>query len=400
MPFGASESPWKSFIHQLYYKHGWIAVSGKAVRLDYMHIFYWCLLVLTTIETLCVTKYASMDLYLTRIGAHASPSISAAAAQALSMYHMWYSIGVVLLLVFWVDMWMKVTCFGWKWYWSSDVFNIIDLCSNVLSVLCLLAERLRFLEMLLYHPTTIHMLCDTANVHRHNQSLDGDGAGLDTTGCSVSLDTKKYLATRLSSIFAFCMALRLFRLVRIFQFTALYEKAASAFSAYGVIFRLLYFFFSMVYVFAIIGQDIFGHVLVQDNTNLRGTGWWPFRSVLNYSSFMPAFNTVFNLITLASWTVVMDAAVKATSPLACVYFFACRFVGELLFLPLFIGYILDVIVKEFADWDVRMGKVDAYTNYSNSNRNDRTNNSNRSYTINNNAFFQVELGNRDIDSSL
>jgi hypothetical protein len=82
---------------------------------------------------------------------------------------------------------------------------------------------------------------------------------------------------------------------------------------FPVVTRLLLLLFSFLYIFAVLGCQLFAEHMVGSNPALRHEDWLPFADALNFQDIYRSLITLFECMMVTRWPTVMEAASKATS---------------------------------------------------------------------------------------
>jgi len=215
----------------------------------------------------------------------------------------WVALGSVLLVVFLIEMIMKMICFGVRGYFFS-VYNKVDFVCVVVSTL--------------YH---IWMLfSDTDQIQ----------------------------------FFKFALAIRVLRLLKLLDFFKTWSDLMSCVTAIcSPLVRIGFVLFTVIYFFSVIGMELFAGKLSPDNAScpgLRNSTWWEFREELNFDGFNPSLLTMYVVSFLSNWPISMDAAVIVENgelwPRYFFFFFHVLF--SMVFLPILVGFIVHAFISHAA----------------------------------------------------
>eukprot|EP00033_Pygsuia_biforma_P006507 GCRY01007295.1.p1 GENE.GCRY01007295.1~~GCRY01007295.1.p1 ORF type:complete len:227 (+),score=67.50 GCRY01007295.1:129-809(+) len=136
-------------------------------------------------------------------------------------------------------------------------------------------------------------------------------------------------------------------------------RLLSRFTTYRVVFRVITklvpafieaaaMLLMIFYIFAVLGLQLFGGLIRLDNAALSGTtfatsGYY----VLNFNDFASALVTLFCLLVVNNWYIIMDGHVAVTSEWARVFFLLFYFFGVVICLNLIVAFILEVFMKHY-----------------------------------------------------
>lgn len=110
--------------------------------------------------------------------------------------------------------------------------------------------------------------------------------------------------------------------------------------------------FLFIYIFSLLGVSLFGR-------KLHCTKWVECDASrkyprTNYNIFTTAFNTVFQVLTMENWQVVLFASMNGSSPnyFVAIFYIAWIFIGNFILLNLFLAILLDSFLSEEEDEDM------------------------------------------------
>ena len=209
-------------------------------------------------------------------------------------------VAVVLLLAFCFETFIKLLVWGWVRY-SERGFSIdvVTASAGVLQYLMLLARR--------------------------DFDVDVDA--------SLSFH----------EVLMILQALRVVKLLRIAA-PAIYRavhRVASHTVDYAYVFMLL------LYVSAVIGQELFAGQLSHIKNEPDYTNWAKLSHVYSFDDFGSSILALFEVSLVANWWIVMAAAVEATGSAAKAraFFFTFKILFYVLYLPIFVGFIITAFSK-------------------------------------------------------
>lgn len=155
----------------------------------------------------------------------------------------------------------------------------------------------------------------------------------------------------------------IFRLFRLLKLTSLLEMCKKVLWAlekvYPMLGRLFFVFFTIIYGFAVMGMQFYSTKLVPGNPDLQNLPWTTYGKELGFENFGCALFTVFQIVMLAKWPIIMDAAVIATSKWSYVFFFAVRVIVDMVYFPLFTGFMIESFVTHFDLYEQNKQERDA-----------------------------------------
>jgi hypothetical protein len=205
----------------------------------------------------------------------------------------WYRFGQAIEFFFWLDMIIKLSAFGYKTYMRA-LFNRAEAIVNFASFIS---------------------LC--------------------VMGTASGPKSSALVATLVIQSFRF---LGLFFLVNDFE---IFEMI------FPIMIRAGFIYFSVVYFYAIFAHTFFCGSL---NTTAASAGdddsqnWVQFASELNFSSYLQALFTMFEMSLLANWSIVMDAAAKVAGIGSFFFFYTYRLMVTLFVLPILLGFVMQAFL--------------------------------------------------------
>ncbi len=123
--------------------------------------------------------------------------------------------------------------------------------------------------------------------------------------------------------------LRVARLFRYLQPLARILKVIGASISKIIYLALLLLLF--IVIFALVGMEIFGGKFNFEEGNSRS----------NFDTFYNSFITVFQILTMENWQIVLYDGMRAVGNAACLYFILWIFIGNYILLNLFLAIVLD-----------------------------------------------------------
>lgn len=110
------------------------------------------------------------------------------------------------------------------------------------------------------------------------------------------------------------------------------SKSASSFAYISVLLMIF------IFIFALIGMQIFGNKLNFDGEKPRG----------NYDNFNIAFLTAFQILTMENWNSLFYDAIRSSQVkfISAMYYIAWIFIGNFILLNLFLAILLDSFLQE------------------------------------------------------
>ena len=149
---------------------------------------------------------------------------------------------------------------------------------------------------------------------------------------------------------------RVFRTFRVLRVTRVLRALKSMAMVIGVINRSLMDFilitilmFVFIFIYTLLGRQIYqGKYDFGPDVDLPRA---------NYETFMVAFITVFQVLTMENWQQVLYASMKAAEgsmimkTLTAIYYISWIFIGNFILLNLFLAILIDAFAEEDADLD-------------------------------------------------
>ena len=128
--------------------------------------------------------------------------------------------------------------------------------------------------------------------------------------------------------------------------------------------KLFFILFVPLYMFATVAQQIFGTTVVTSFTNespevidaIKKTKWYAVRSELNFETGMNSMRTLFEITTVSSWNMVMEAADilygnKQYTFWVELFFFSFRIIMTMMFVPILTGFLIESFVTSFDTYE-------------------------------------------------
>ena len=117
--------------------------------------------------------------------------------------------------------------------------------------------------------------------------------------------------------------------------------------------KLFFILFVPLYMFATVAQQLFGSAITVDGSEAaKGTKWYPLRSELNFETGTNSMRTLFEITTVSSWNMVMEAADilygnKQYTFWVELFFFSFRIIMTMMFVPILTGFLIESFVTSF-----------------------------------------------------
>ena len=117
--------------------------------------------------------------------------------------------------------------------------------------------------------------------------------------------------------------------------------------------KLFFILFVPLYMFATVAQQLFGSAITVDGSEAaKGTKWYPLRSELNFETGTNSMRTLFEITTVSSWNMVMEAADilygnKQYTFWVELFFFSFRIIMTMMFVPVLTGFLIESFVVNF-----------------------------------------------------
>ena len=121
--------------------------------------------------------------------------------------------------------------------------------------------------------------------------------------------------------------------------------------------KLFFILFVPVYSFATVAQQIFGTtVTFHGSEAAKATKWYAVRSELNFETGMNSMRTLFEITTVSSWNMVMEAADilygnKRYTFWVELFFFSFRIIMTMMFVPILTGFLIESFVTSFDTYE-------------------------------------------------
>ena len=138
--------------------------------------------------------------------------------------------------------------------------------------------------------------------------------------------------------------------------------------------KLFFILFVPLYMFATVAQQIFGTtVTFHGSEAAKATKWYAVRSELNFETGINSMRTLFEITTVSSWNMVMEAADilygnKRYTFWIELFFFSFRIIMTMMFVPVLTGFLIESFVVNFDIYEknkngieeISSAKKDAY----------------------------------------
>jgi hypothetical protein len=122
--------------------------------------------------------------------------------------------------------------------------------------------------------------------------------------------------------------------------------------------KLFFILFVPLYMFATVAQQIFGTTVVTSVASeaIKKTKWYAVRSELNFETGMNSMRTLFEITTVSSWNMVMEAADilygnKQYTFWVELFFFSFRIIMTMMFVPILTGFLIESFVTSFDTYE-------------------------------------------------
>ena len=225
----------------------------------------------------------------------------------------WRSIGVALLALFGIDVLIRVTAYGWHEY-ISDAEHVLDVLCCVVGASYFIVDGLFFSGHASQGSDEFYRLALVLRTLRAGRFL--------------------WLSRTLNNL--------LFSLLRLTD----------------ALLRLFFVMFVPLYIGASIAMPLYQDQLVSSNPLLynQTTGlivpaaakWEVYSNFLNFSGGGTTLLTLWEIITVSNWPIVMTAVVTATGqPWNEVFFLTFRMLMTMIFVPVLTGFVIEAFVSNF-----------------------------------------------------
>lgn len=144
-------------------------------------------------------------------------------------------------------------------------------------------------------------------------------------------------AFRTIRIFRTFRVLRVARIFRYLQSMSMILRVIGRTISQFIYLAMLLLLFTLI--FALIGMQIFGGTFDFEEGKPRA----------NFDSFLEAYLSVFQLMTVEGWNLIMYDGIRAVGPGAAIYFVSWVFLGNFVLLNLFLAILLDSFNQEVND---------------------------------------------------
>ena len=219
----------------------------------------------------------------------------------------WEGFQTLFTVLYCFEMFLKIVIFSWKQYWES-FRNRFDAAITILSLSC---------TIFVYYP---------------NHFSD-------------------------ARLIRFVVMARVLRLVRVLVAMKQFQVIGQTFlDIIPAARRILSFLIAIVYIFSVIGMQLFGGMVTRDPSNpisarLEGTTfadseYW----ANNFNDMLSSFNVLFNLLVVNNWTTMSNAmVVVCDSKMVRYYFIAFHILGVIVVGNLVVAFIIDSFLNEWQE---------------------------------------------------
>lgn len=233
--------------------------------------------------------------------------------QAAEQDH-WRLVGLLVLGVFVVESLLRLFCYGPVRYWQNG-FHRLDTFCNVVGIAYYFYAGLQ--------PPIEHQ-----------------------TVFNVSLVVRAMRLTRIVQLWS--MLLKIMRTV---------DRVLPA------VLRLFVVFVSLLYCFATVAENMYADKLdpeaAMPGQPLHGTPWAAHAQQLTFQDFPSAMFTLFVTAMIGGWSMTMDAAYSMTQSVGTYFFFfVFRISISMLFLPVFVGFVIEAFVTNYVVVEAEHDKDD------------------------------------------
>ncbi|KAG2529236.1 hypothetical protein JM18_001734 [Phytophthora kernoviae] len=162
----------------------------------------------------------------------------------------------------------------------------------------------------------------------------------------TTLETRPHISLVFYDMALAVRSLRFLKLLNLFP--PFHEILYTMKAIMPLIMQLLLVIFSVMYAFAIVTQANFGVELrnFPPSKQSLSPGWYAQREEFQAETFEQTLVTLFGVANLAGWNAIMDAAHAMTgSPSTYVFFFAYRMTMSNILLPIFVGFLVESFVS-------------------------------------------------------
>jgi hypothetical protein len=230
------------------------------------------------------------------------------ATSSSNTFHAWLGASYLLEIYFWSEMIVYLFALGLRAF-CRRFFHFFSLLLNISSFICLCV------------------------IGPHAQSIF-DGSKSSTRPLSAL------------AVFIFISCLRL---ATTLTFVFSKRRAKRHHHLHLVAFaylRILFLIATLIYCYSIFAHEAFCGLLEKDRVEPESSydddssSWLNFASILNFNSHMQSMFTMFQVMVLGSWTMVMDAATKVVYISPYFFFFIYRLSLTLVLLPLLLSFVI------------------------------------------------------------
>ena len=167
---------------------------------------------------------------------------------------------------------------------------------------------------------------------------------LDGSVVILSIIELVFLSDSNGSISAF-RTVRIFRTFRVLRVARLLKAMQSMRVIIGVISRSISSFIYLalllllfIFIYSLMGMQLFSGIYDDD--------WEEEKPRANFDSFIAAFLTVFQVLTMENWQTILFTTMSQAGFIAALYLISWIFIGNFVLLNLFLAILLDSFIEE------------------------------------------------------
>ena len=169
--------------------------------------------------------------------------------------------------------------------------------------------------------------------------------------------------------FILLLVVQVFRFFRSFCFLRDYDFMMSLLP---LIVRMLLLYASIIYFFAVIGHTRLCNSFPSDmdtaDVDDDGASWEEFSGLLNFSTLLKTFYTLYEVSILGNWSIVMGAASRQEPVVSFLFFLPYRLLMAMLVIPLLFSFIMQAFIAHRDKLERKEIVVDKLATYSNLDR--------------------------------
>ena len=219
--------------------------------------------------------------------------------------HNHMGLGWFLQFVFLTDMTVKYIVYGYRGLGITQFSRYVDVGINLASLCAMIALQERI-----------------------------DGSNGDLSGVFVD-------PTLLAVIIL--QSTRIFKLFFVFNDQNIFEYILP------IVLRAIFLLFSVIYFFSVFAHGFFCNALCSSCDDVvyaddDSSNWPQFSNILNFSTLPMTVFTMFEMVLLSNWSIVMDAAAKEQGWKAYAFFYIYRLVMTLVVLPILVSFMMNAFM--------------------------------------------------------